>query len=49
MWRLIAKSLGQKDGSTDREADIIALIRLTIVFLSVVTNLFIIAGIIHNW
>ena len=41
-WRLIAKSLGEKSGKNDREADKIALIRLSM-FLSIfITNCFII-------
>jgi hypothetical protein len=49
MWRLWAKALGQKEGVTDREADRIALIRSLIVVLYIVTNLFIIAGIMRHW
>ena len=49
MWRLWAKALGQKEGITDREADVIATIRTAIVALYIVTNLFIIAGIIRHW
>ena len=49
MWRLLAKSLGEKDGATDREADKIAIIRSCIVLLNAVTCCFIIAGNIHNW
>lgn len=42
LWRLIAKSLGEKAGKDDREADKIAIIRL-LAFLSIfVTNMFII-------
>ena len=49
LWRLIAKSLGEKSGKDDREADKIALIRLCM-FLSVfVTNGFIIANAIRHW
>lgn len=41
-WRLIAKSLGEKSGKDDKEADKIALIRL-FMFLSIfITNGFII-------
>ena len=49
MWRLWAKALGQKEGVTDREADVIAAIRTAIVALYIVTNLFIIAGILRHW
>jgi hypothetical protein len=49
MWRLWAKALGQKEGVTDQEADVIAVIRTAIVALYIVTNLFIIAGILRHW
>lgn len=42
IWRLIAKSLGEKSGKDDKEADKIATIRL-LMFLSIfITNAFII-------
>jgi hypothetical protein len=42
LWRLIAKSLGEKSGKDNREADKIATIRL-LMFLSIfITNNFII-------
>ena len=49
IWRIWAKALGQKEGSTDAEADRIALIRSIIVLFYIVTNLFIIAGVIRHW
>ena len=48
-WRLWAKALGDKEGDNDREADKIATIRTMIVLCYVITNLFIIAGIIRHW
>ena len=49
LWRLWAKSLGEKHGRTDREADFIAGIR-TLIFISyLATNLFIISGVIRHW
>jgi len=48
-WRLWAKALGEKSGNTDCEADRIALIRTLIVLCYVITNLFIIAGVIRHW
>jgi hypothetical protein len=48
-WRLIAKSLGEKAGKDDREADKIAFIRLLIMLQIVVTNGFIIANAIRHW
>lgn len=49
MWRLWAKALGEKSGVTHKEADQIALIRSAIVLIYIITNLFIIAGIIRHW
>ena len=49
MWRIWAKALGEKYGRTDREADTIAGIR-TLIFISyLVTNIFIISGVIRHW
>jgi hypothetical protein len=48
-WRIWAKALGQKEGRTDQEADRIALIRSLIVLFYIITNLFIIAGVIRHW
>jgi hypothetical protein len=48
LWRLIAKSLGEKSGKDDREADKIATIRL-LMFLSIfITNNFIIFNAIRT-
>jgi hypothetical protein len=48
MWRLIAKSLGEKSGKDDKESDKIAIIRLFI-FLSIfITNGFIIFNAIRT-
>jgi len=44
IWRIWAKSLGQKDGRDNREADKIAIIRTLIMFQLIMTNFFIIAG-----
>jgi hypothetical protein len=42
LWRIIAKSLGEKAGKNDKEADQVALVRL-IMFLSIfITNGFIV-------
>ena len=49
LWRLWAKALGQKASKNDRESDYVAHIR-SIIFLSyLITNLFIIAGVIRHW
>ena len=48
-WRIWAKALGGKEGKNDREADIIAGIR-TLIFISyLVTNVFIVSGVIRHW
>ena len=49
MWRLIAKALGEKAADCDKESDVVALIRMMIISQAMITNMFIIAGIIHNW
>lgn len=49
VWRLWAKSLGEKASSDNNEADKIALIRTAIVVTYIVTNMFIIAGVIRHW
>jgi hypothetical protein len=48
-WRLWAKALGEKAGSTDREADTVASIRTAIVVCYLITNIFIIAGVLRHW
>ena len=49
MWRLWSYALGRKEGRSNREANIIACIR-TLIFISyLVTNCFIIAGVIRHW
>ena len=48
VWRLIAKSLGEKAGKNNQEADRIALIRL-LMFLSIlITNCFIVYGVLRT-
>jgi hypothetical protein len=49
LWRIWSKALGEKSGATDRESDQIACIRTAIVLTYIITNLFIVAGIIHHW
>ena len=48
-WRLWAKALGEKAGSTDEEADRIACIRTLIVLCYIVTNCFIAVSVIRHW
>jgi len=51
LWRLWAKSLGEKVGETNTEADIIAFIRTTWWFTHMATCIFIILNAIanHGW
>ena len=48
-WRLWAKALGRKDGITDKESDKVAYIRTAIVLCYIITNFFIVAGVIRHW
>ena len=49
IWRIWAKSLGEKSGNDNNEADKIAIIRTIILLCYIITNIFIIAGIIRHW
>jgi hypothetical protein len=49
LWRIVAKALGPKAGKNEKEADIIAFVRLIILFSYMVTNGFIIANAIRHW
>lgn len=49
MWRLWAKALGTKTGNTDKEADLIAIIRTVISLVYLITNIVIVAGVIRHW
>jgi hypothetical protein len=49
IWRLWAKALGEKTGNTDKEANRIACIRTLIVATYIITNIFIVAGVIRHW
>jgi hypothetical protein len=48
-WRVWAKALGEKAGATEREADRVALVRTAIVLCYIITNMFIVAGVIRHW
>ena len=49
MWYIWAKALGEKASNDERTADNVAIIRTMIVLCYVITNLFIIAGVILHW
>jgi len=48
-WRIWAKALGQKEGKTNIEADLIAVVRTFIVLSYFITNGFIVAGVWRHW
>ena len=48
-WRIWAKALGSKEGSNNREANQVAMIRTVIAIQLIVTNCFITAGVIRHW
>jgi hypothetical protein len=49
VWRVWAKALGEKSGATEQEADRVALVRTAIVLCYIITNVFIVAGVIRHW
>jgi hypothetical protein len=49
LWRLWAKALGQKATDNDSEADKVAWIRTLILVAYLVTNCFIVAGVVRHW
>ena len=48
-WRWWAKALGEKASKCDKESDHIAIIRTIIFGTYLITNCFIIAGVIRHW
>ena len=48
-WRLWAKAIGTKEGLTNKEADIVAIIRTFFVLLTVICEIVIISYDIHKW
>jgi hypothetical protein len=48
-WRVWALSLGEKASSCDKESDRVAIVRTTIFLTYLLTNLFIVAGVIRHW
>jgi len=49
IWRLWSYSLGEKHGKNDKEADIISIVRTIIFATYLITNCFIVAGVIRHW
>ena len=49
IWRWWAKALGQKASKKDHEADKVAVIRTFIFTTYLITNCFIVAGVMRHW
>jgi len=49
MWKLWSKALGEKASDDNKEADKVAIIRSAIVMCYIITNMFIVAGVIRHW
>ena len=49
MWRIWCKAIGEKASQHNKEADKIAVIRTIIFATYLITNIFIVAGVIHHW
>jgi hypothetical protein len=49
LWRLIAKSLGEKSGKTNKESDQIDLIRITMFSSIFITNAFIVYNALRTY
>lgn len=49
LWRWWAKSLGEKASKCDKESDKVAIIRTFIFATYLITNAFIVAGVIRHW
>ena len=48
-WRWWAKALGQKASDCDKESDKVAIIRTFIFATYLITNAFIVAGVVRHW
>lgn len=48
-WRWWAKALGEKASKCDKESDTVATIRTVIFATYLITNCFIVAGVVRHW
>ena len=48
-WRWWSKALGEKASKCDRESDKISIIRTFIFLTYLITNFFIVAGVVRHW
>lgn len=49
VWKWFAMALGEKASKCDKESDIVARIRAGIFLTYLITNCFIIAGVVKHW
>jgi hypothetical protein len=49
LWKWFAMALGEKASKCDNESDIVARIRAAIFLTYLITNCFIVAGVIKHW
>ena len=49
IWRYWAKAIGEKSGKDNMDSDIIAIIRTFIILIYIITNIFIVCGILRHW
>jgi hypothetical protein len=49
MWRIWAKAIGEKAHKHDNIADKVAVVRTVIFATYLITNMFIVAGVIKHW
>jgi hypothetical protein len=49
VWKWFAMALGEKASKCDKESDIVARIRAGIFLTYLITNCFIVAGVVRHW
>jgi len=48
-WRWWAKAIGEKASKDDKESDVVAIVRTVIFLTYLITNCFIVSGVIRHW
>ena len=49
IWKWFAMALGEKASKCDKESDVVARIRAVIFLTYLITNCFIVAGVLRHW
>ena len=49
LWKWFAMALGEKASKCDKESDVVARIRAVIFLTYLITNCFIVAGVVRHW